>query len=145
MPQAFDSFSGGAHVDLAPLFDDRPLGADPNRSNGFTHAQQGEDLQSDQTRCPFSAPIRKTASRLDFNLVNTQNRIIRLAYPTPECETLYAYMHIRAAQSPTYLMQVTAQGAQWNAINVERDLAFSAYFVTYISIHKPSVSTNASL
>ena len=95
--QAVDSFFQGAPVDLAPLFDDPALGADPNRNNDFTYAHSGEDIQSDQTRCPFSAHTRKTAPRADFNPVNTQNHIIRAGIPYgPEGETLY--MDIRAAR-----------------------------------------------
>lgn len=86
----------GAPVDLAPLFDDPALGADPTRNNNFNYAHPGEDIQSNQTRCPFSAHTRKTAPRADFNPVNTQNHIIRAGIPYgPEGETFYTYQACR--------------------------------------------------
>jgi len=100
-------WKSGAPVDLAPLFDDPQLGADANRNNDFTYAHQGEDIQSNQTRCPFSAHTRKTAPRGDFNPVNTQNHILRSGIP--------------------YGPEVTVQEAQSGMTTVERGLAFIAY------------------
>jgi len=71
----------GAPVDLAPRFDDPVLAADPLRNNNFTFAHPGEDILSNQTRCPFSAHVRKTRPRADFNPFNTVNHIIRAGIP----------------------------------------------------------------
>jgi Dyp-type peroxidase family len=99
----------GAPIDLAPLFDDPVLASDPNQNNNFTFAHPGEDLQSNQTRCPFSAHIRKTRPRADFSPMNTVNHIIRGGIPYgPE---------VTAAES--------ASGVSDNSI--ERGLAFVAY------------------
>nr|WAW38291.1 DyP-type peroxidase [Chondrostereum purpureum] len=74
-------WKSGAPVDLAPLFDDPVLAADPTLNNDFTFEHPGESLQSNQTRCPFSAHIRKTRPRADFNPANTRNQIIRAGIP----------------------------------------------------------------
>jgi len=71
----------GAPVDLAPLFDDPVLAKDPLRNNNFDFSHPGEDLTANQTRCPFSAHIRKTAPRADFNPVNVANHIMRAGIP----------------------------------------------------------------
>ncbi|KAF8509633.1 hypothetical protein JB92DRAFT_2945325 [Gautieria morchelliformis] len=87
----FGRWKSGAPVDLAPLFDDPVLAADPNRNNNFTYAHPGANILSDQTNCPFSAHTRKTAPRADFDPVNTANHIIRASIPYgPEGEPYYA-------------------------------------------------------
>jgi deferrochelatase/peroxidase EfeB len=91
-------WKSGAPIDLAPTQDDPALAVDPQRNNDFdfTHPNSYvcvqlafrvltslietihyRDITSDQTRCPFSAHIRKTAPRGDFVPQNTLNHIIR--------------------------------------------------------------------
>jgi len=54
-------WKSGAPVDLTPLKDDPALGADPQRRNNFDFSDA-----TDQSRCPFSAHIRKTNPRTDL-------------------------------------------------------------------------------
>jgi deferrochelatase/peroxidase EfeB len=46
----FNSSAQGAPVDLAPLFDDPALGADPTRNNDFTFQHADSVLATNQTR-----------------------------------------------------------------------------------------------
>ncbi|KAK7034039.1 dye-decolorizing heme-containing peroxidase [Paramarasmius palmivorus] len=94
----------GAPIDLAPLRDDKVLAKDPQRNNDFTfaHSEAGfgknstfwlrtvlkffdtrriTDIVTNQTKCPFSAHIRKTRPRADFGQENTANHIIRAGIP----------------------------------------------------------------
>lgn len=81
----------GAPIDLSPTQDDPALGADPQRNNNFdfNHPEIANfDLQSDQSRCPFSAHIRKTRPRADLGNGNTFNQAIRAGIPYgPEVTT----------------------------------------------------------
>ncbi|KAJ6563614.1 fungal peroxidase [Mycena vulgaris] len=101
-------WKSGAPVDLAPLFDDPTLGADPTRNNNFTFAHSDSVLGTNQTRCPFSAHIRKTRPRADLG--------------TPE-ETAH---HIMRAGIP-YGPEVGDDEAASNTTSTERGLAFAAY------------------
>lgn len=74
-------WQSGAPLDLAPLADDPSLGADPNRNNNFDYSHAGSDLTSDQSRCPFSAHIRKTRPRSDLGNTNLVNQAIRAGIP----------------------------------------------------------------
>ncbi|KAL0581114.1 dye-decolorizing heme-containing peroxidase [Marasmius crinis-equi] len=74
-------WKSGAPVDLAPLRDDPALAKDSNRNNDFTFQHPGADIATNQTNCPFSAHIRKTRPRADFNPLNTANHIIRAGIP----------------------------------------------------------------
>ncbi|KIJ24615.1 hypothetical protein M422DRAFT_194507 [Sphaerobolus stellatus SS14] len=74
-------WKSGAPVDLAPVFDDPTLAQDPMRNNNFDFSYPGEDLASNQTRCPFSAHIRKTAPRADFRSGNPEHHIVRAGIP----------------------------------------------------------------
>lgn len=96
----------GAPVDLAPLADDPALGADPSRNNDFdfAHTDLGLDLTSDQSRCPFSAHIRKTRPRADLGDANTANQAIRAGIP--------------------YGPEVSADESAANATSTDRGLAF---------------------
>ncbi|KIJ37003.1 hypothetical protein M422DRAFT_178598 [Sphaerobolus stellatus SS14] len=103
----FGRWQSGAPVDLSPLFDDPELAADPNRNNNFNYTHAGFDFTSDQTHCPFSAHIRKTAPRADLSPINVKNHIIRSSIP--------------------YGPEVTPEEASSNTTTVERGLAFVAY------------------
>ncbi|KAJ7230326.1 hypothetical protein GGX14DRAFT_582828 [Mycena pura] len=102
-------WKSGAPVDLAPLFDDPALGADPMRNNDFTYSHPDTTLAMDQTRCPFSAHIRKTRPRADLVLPEggEVHRIIRAGIP--------------------YGPEVSDDEATANTTSVERGLAFVAY------------------
>ncbi|KAF8518401.1 fungal peroxidase [Hysterangium stoloniferum] len=100
-------WKSGAPVDLAPMFDDPELASDPLRNNNFNFSHPGSDLTSDQSNCPFSAHIRKTAPRSDFNPVNVNNHIIRAGIP--------------------YGPEVSTTEAASNVTQTERGLAFIAY------------------
>ncbi|KAJ7089302.1 fungal peroxidase [Mycena belliarum] len=101
-------WKSGAPVDLAPKFDDPALGADPTRNNNFTFEHPDAALSSDQTRCPFSAHIRKTRPRADLG--------------TPE-DSVH---HIMRAGIP-YGPEVSADEASSSTTSTERGLAFVAY------------------
>nr|UQK85136.1 dye decolorizing peroxidase [uncultured fungus] len=96
-------WKSGAPVDLAPLADDPALGADPNRNNNFTFGSV-----TDQTKCPFSAHIRKTRPRSDLG--------------TPEDSA----HHIMRAGIP-YGPEVTAAETKASKTSTERGLAFVCY------------------
>ncbi|KAJ7089327.1 hypothetical protein B0H15DRAFT_780120 [Mycena belliarum] len=105
-------WKSGAPVFLAPHVDDPALGADPTRNNNFTYAEPGETVASatDQTKCPFSAHIRKTRPRADLGLPENQSnnhQIVRGGIP--------------------YGPEVTTAEASSHTTNTERGLAFVAY------------------
>ncbi|KAF8520036.1 dye-decolorizing peroxidase precursor [Hysterangium stoloniferum] len=77
----FGRFKSGAPIDLTPRFDDPALGADPTRNNDFNFMHPGMNVTLDQTRCPFSAHIRKTNPRGDIIPQNTANQIMRSSIP----------------------------------------------------------------
>ncbi|KAJ6571984.1 dye-decolorizing peroxidase precursor [Mycena capillaripes] len=101
-------WKSGAPIDLAPLFDDPELGADPTRNNNFTFAHPDATLATNQTRCPFSAHIRKTRPRADLG--------------TPE-DTFH---HIMRAGIP-YGPEVSDDEAASSTTSTERGLAFVSY------------------
>ncbi|KAF8518411.1 fungal peroxidase [Hysterangium stoloniferum] len=102
-------WKSGAPVDLAPLFDDPDLANDNTRNNNFDFSHPNEDLHSNQTRCPFSAHIRKTNPRADFSSPDQfqNNHIIRAGTP--------------------YGPEVSDEEAASNTTTTERGLAFVAY------------------
>jgi Dyp-type peroxidase family len=70
-------WKSGAPVELTPLRDDSPLGADERRNNDFGF---GDDRF--QRKCPFAAHIRKVYPRDDVALAEAQrHRIIRRGIP----------------------------------------------------------------
>ncbi|KAF7365594.1 DyP-type peroxidase [Mycena venus] len=107
-------WKSGAPVFLAPLVDDPVLGADPNRNNNFTYGAPGQTTGSsnatDQSKCPFSAHIRKTRPRADLGL--------------PESSS--SNHHIVRGGIP-YGPEVTPNEAASNTTKTERGLAFVSY------------------
>ncbi|KAJ7139064.1 dye-decolorizing peroxidase precursor [Mycena epipterygia] len=103
-------WKSGAPVFLAPMVDNPELGANAMLNNNFTFAEPGQNMSSltDQTKCPFSAHIRKTRPRADLGLPeNTTHHIVRGGIP--------------------YGPEVTADEAASNTTQIERGLAFVAY------------------
>jgi len=76
-------WKSGAPIDITPLKDDPKLGADPERNNDFDFSFTNPDDQTDQTRCPFAAHIRKGYPRQDLekNFNIDKFRIIRQGCP----------------------------------------------------------------
>ncbi|KAJ7698687.1 hypothetical protein B0H17DRAFT_1050407 [Mycena rosella] len=109
-------WKSGAPVFLAPFVDDPALGADPTRNNNFTYAGPGQKVASstDQTKCPFSAHIRKTRPRADLGSL-------------PESQL--SNHHIVRGGTP-YGPEVTSGEASSNKTSTERGLAFGSFFWT---------------
>ncbi|KAJ7512499.1 fungal peroxidase [Mycena galericulata] len=105
-------WKSGAPVFLSPFVDDPALGADRYRNNNFTYAEPGQTVanSTDQTKCPFSAHIRKTRPRADLGL--------------PENQT--STHHIVRGGIP-YGPEVSAAEAASNTTETERGLAFVCY------------------
>ncbi|KAJ7098361.1 fungal peroxidase [Mycena epipterygia] len=103
-------WKSGAPVFLAPTVDNPELGANATLNNDFTFAEPGQTKSNltDQTKCPFSAHIRKVRPRADLGLPeNTTHHIVRGGIP--------------------YGPEVTADEAASNTTEIERGLAFVAY------------------
>ncbi|KAJ7220135.1 dye-decolorizing peroxidase precursor [Mycena pura] len=103
-------WKSGAPVFLSPVFDDPALGADRNRNNDFTYAAPGQNHSdpTDQSKCPFSAHIRKTRPRSDLGLPETNSHhIVRGGIP--------------------YGPEVTPAEASSKTTKTERGLAFVGY------------------
>ncbi|KAJ7633970.1 hypothetical protein B0H17DRAFT_961615 [Mycena rosella] len=101
-------WKSGAPIFLAPTADDPVLGADRTRNNDFNFF-----IKFNQTRCPFSAHIRKTRPRGDLGpSEDTKNFIIRSSIPYGE--------------------EVTPAEADSHTTSVDRGLAFGKFsFFSY--------------
>nr|WAW38281.1 DyP-type peroxidase [Auricularia auricula-judae] len=97
-------WKSGAPLDLSPDQDDPALGNDVDRNNNFNYTHASLDFTSDQSRCPFSAHIRKTRPRAD---AASNISIMRSSIP--------------------YGSEVTADEASSNTTSQQRGLAFVAY------------------
>jgi len=64
----FGRWKSGAPIDITPLKDNPTLGQDPLQNNNFSFNFQNPDDQTDQTRCPFAAHIRKGNPRADLEV-----------------------------------------------------------------------------
>nr|AVJ41190.1 dye-decolorizing peroxidase [Irpex lacteus] len=105
----FGRWKSGAPIDLSPDFDDPALGNDIERNNNFNYSHPGSDLATDQTRCPFTAHIRKTNPR-DL-----------------EGQGLFGdTFHAIRAGTP-YGPEVTDYEASSNTTTIDRGLAFVEY------------------
>ncbi|KAJ7085419.1 dye-decolorizing peroxidase precursor [Mycena belliarum] len=106
-------WKSGAPVFLSPTADDPELGADRNRNNDFNYLiasdpAPGTENHFNQTRCPFSAHIRKVHPRGDLDpSVENQHFIIRSSIP--------------------YGPEVTNAEAASSTTSVDRGLAFVSY------------------
>ncbi|KAJ7592189.1 fungal peroxidase [Mycena floridula] len=103
-------WKSGAPIDVAPTGDDPVLAADNQRNNLFDFTHAGEDLDTNQSECPFAAHIRK--GRADLSRGGPQDPI----------------NHIFRASIP-YGPEVTAaeQASGVSDPTLERGLAFVAY------------------
>ncbi|KAF7799175.1 hypothetical protein EIP86_010406 [Pleurotus ostreatoroseus] len=77
----FGRWKSGAPIDLTPFSDDPALGADPQRNNDFDFSGLVAVPSLDQSRCPFSAHVRKTNPRSDLADADTTNHAIRAGTP----------------------------------------------------------------
>lgn len=100
------------------------MGKDSTLNNNFTFAHPGEDISTNQTRCPFSAHIRKSNPRADLAAVN--NHIIRSGIPYgPEGD---AFFNKTSLQLNAHVLLNTVTDAETASgtsdPTVERGLAF---------------------
>ncbi|KAJ7681517.1 dye-decolorizing peroxidase precursor [Mycena rosella] len=106
-------WKSGAPIFLTPTADDPVLAADPTRNNDFNYLiasdpAPGTENHFNQTRCPFSAHIRKVHPRGDLD---------------PSVENL----HFIIRSSIPYGPEVTAAEAASNTTTVARGLAFASH------------------
>lgn len=102
-------WKSGAPIDLTPVTDDPALGANPHRNNNFNYAHATVDPAKDESRCPFSAHIRKTNPRTDLSGLGGGliNHAIRAGIP--------------------YGPEVTHEEKRTGKTKLERGLAFVEY------------------
>ncbi|KAJ7917362.1 fungal peroxidase [Mycena leptocephala] len=102
-------WKSGAPVFLSPLKDNATLGGNPHLNNDFNYTEPGGPVPpTNQTKCPFSAHIRKTRPRADLpGGENTGRHIMRGGIP--------------------YGPEVSACEASSSTTQIERGLAFVAY------------------
>ncbi|KAK7059641.1 fungal peroxidase [Favolaschia claudopus] len=116
-------WKSGAPVFLSPLHDDPVLGGDNQRNNNFTYVEPGQtrtDLKdpASESKCPFSAHIRKTRPRADLGLPegNSNDGSIKGS----------SNHHIVRGGIP-YGPEVSSDEATSSKTKTERGLAFVAY------------------
>ncbi|KAJ7259663.1 fungal peroxidase [Mycena rebaudengoi] len=101
-------WKSGTPIDLSPLFDDPELGANASRNNDFNYAHPGENIRTDQSRCPFGAHLRKVRPRAAGGIPEeTVNTMMRAGIP--------------------YRPEVGEDEAASDTTSVERGLAFVSY------------------
>jgi deferrochelatase/peroxidase EfeB len=61
------NINSGTPIDKAPFHDIPEIAKDPNQVNDFQYTSRYPDSIQDQTRCPFSAHLRKTNPRGDVH------------------------------------------------------------------------------
>ncbi|KAI0086049.1 peroxidase [Irpex rosettiformis] len=105
----FGRWKSGAPIDLSPDADNSTLGTDPELNNNFNYIHTGSDLTTDESRCPFSAHVRKTNPRdLEAQgLLTDLNHAIRAGTP--------------------YGPEVTDAESSSNTTQTDRGLAFVEY------------------
>ncbi|KAJ7081603.1 dye-decolorizing peroxidase precursor [Mycena belliarum] len=107
-------WKSGAPIFLSPTADDPELAADPNRNNDFDYLIESDpaprtENHFNQTRCPFSAHIRKSRPRGDLNPIEQANANLILRASIP------------------YGPEVTDAEAASSTTSVDRGLAFVSY------------------
>ncbi|KAF8319031.1 Dyp-type peroxidase [Clavulina sp. PMI_390] len=124
-------WQSGAPIDLAPLYDDADLGADPTRNNNFNfdHPEiPGFDLTSNESRCPFAAHIRKTRPRADLGIAKATgiSAIVNGVTQTDMVEdAALSFMGIRAGIP--YGPEVGSGESSSGTTNTDRGLCFAEY------------------
>jgi Dyp-type peroxidase family len=79
----FGRWKSGAPLELAPETDNATLGTDTQRNNDFDY---GDD--TNESKCPFSAHVRKVNPRADLGTTGNKDRAIRSSIPYgPEVTT----------------------------------------------------------
>ncbi|KAJ7081608.1 dye-decolorizing peroxidase precursor [Mycena belliarum] len=106
-------WKSGAPIFLSPTADDPELAADPTRNNDFNYIIESApdppaENHFNQTRCPFSAHIRKSHPRADVD---------------PSVE----HPHLIIRSSIPYGPEVTDAEAASSTTSVDRGLAFVSY------------------
>jgi len=108
-------WKSGAPIDLAPIQDNPTIGADPEQNNNFLYNFTNPDDFSDQTRCPFSAHLRKT---------NPRNDLLQLLDGAPDT---FLAPHRIIRQGIPYGPEVTAAESASGVTANDRGLAFVSY------------------
>ncbi|KAF5374576.1 hypothetical protein D9757_010184 [Collybiopsis confluens] len=104
-------WKSGAPLDLTPLADDPVLANDSNRNNDFNYTHPDLDLSTDQSRCAFSAHVRKTNPRAGFKGGVFAFHIVRAGIP----------------YGPEITSDEAASNTSSTDASLERGLAFVAY------------------